>query len=246
MKNSRFLAVIAAIGLLAFATPNVQAVLLRITIKVTATTQNEPTTNRGVIKYTTTKTAVGTHDVLAMLAAIEKVIVPDSSRLVYDTTAVDTNIFTIRNRDDGIIKDVTSRFKFSRGEGAVTSGAINDAIGTKSSIKDTFVGTFTFQSDNGSDFTIVGMAKDEREQSTTKTNQIKMNESFLLLGSGPGHLGGVDATFTGKVSGLWQTTTAVPTTNAAPQSGAVSRSRAGNTMIALPSVPVPPAAVPVP
>jgi hypothetical protein len=69
MKNSRSLAIIAAIGLLALATHNVQAVLLRITIKVTATTQNEPNTNKGVIKYTTTKTAVGTSDVLAILAA---------------------------------------------------------------------------------------------------------------------------------------------------------------------------------
>lgn len=235
------MAAITAIGLLAFATRNAQGVLLKITIKVTATTQNEPTTSKGVTTYTTTKTTVGTRDVLTTLATIEEVIVPDSSTLVYDTTAVDTNVFTIRNHDGGIIKDVTSRFKFSRGEGTITSGTINDTIGSKSSIKDTFVGTFTFQPDNGNDFTIVGLAKDEREQSTAKTNQIKMNESFSLPGSGPGHVGGVDAIVNGKVSGLWQTTTAVLATNAAPQSGfgGVILGSVSSTMVTTGPPPVP-------
>lgn len=234
MKKSRSLAIIAAMGLLAFATHKVQAALLRLTIKATATTQSEPVTNKSVIKYTTTKTAVGTQDVLAMLARIEKDFVPDSSKLVYDTTAVDTNVFTIRNRDDGIIRDVTSRFKFSRGEGAVTSGAIDDTIGTKSSIKDTFIGTFTFQPDSSNYFTIVGLAVDEREQSSVNTNEVKMNETIRLKGAGTGSVGGLNATVTGRLYGLWSTRTAVPPTNAAPESGSVGRSRAGRPMLTLP------------
>jgi hypothetical protein len=158
---------------------------------------------------------------------------------VFDTTAVDTNVFTIRNRDDGIIKDVTSRFKFSRGEGAVTSGAIDDTIGTRSSIKDTFIGTFTFQPDSSNYFTIVGLAVDEREQSSVNTNEVKMNETIRLKGAGTGRVGGLDATVTGKFYGLWSTRTAVPATNAAPQSGSVSRSRAEKSMVTLPLSRVP-------
>ncbi len=216
LNSKRLLAFVAAFGTLAFAAQSVHAVLLKITIKATATTQNSPTTNNSVVTFATTKTSVATRDVLTTLGTIEGVAVPDSAKLIFDTVATTNNIFTIRKNDGGIIKDVTSHFKFTRGEGVITSGAINNAIGTKSSIKETFIGTFTFQPDNGNDFTIVGLTVDEREQSTRKTNEVKMNETISLSGSGTGHIGGVAATVTGKVYGLWESTTVTPATNTAP------------------------------
>jgi len=209
MKKTRQLAVIAALGMLAFATSSVQAALITVTIKGTATIQNAATTNNGVVTYTSTKVSVGTQDILETLGTIEGVVVPDGSTLVFDTEEPITNKWTIRNKDGTVIKDVSGRFAFNESSDVVTTGKFTPATGADKTTH-TFVATFRFIPGNGNNFDIIGLATSQYSQSAAKNNEYKVSESVKLSGSGQGQVGGADAVVTGTVTGKGSQTVTVP------------------------------------
>lgn len=201
MKITRQLAVIAALGMLAFATSNTQAVPLTLSISGSATQQDAATVKNGVTNLTTTKVSVGTQDILQDLATIKGFgALPDGATLVYNPDDTTTNKFAILNKDGSVWHGVASSFAFTRAEGQVTTGKVGPAAGQESTT-DTFVGTFTYNPGNGNIFTIIGLATDKFSQSAPKNDVVSVSETISLSGSGPAHIDGTSGTATGKVSG---------------------------------------------
>jgi hypothetical protein len=203
MKNTRQLAVIAALGMLAFATSDAKAILLTVEIKGSAVTQ-EASTNGTKITYKEKKNSVGTQDLLKTVgAASNPAVVPtDGSTFVYNTEAVGTNVFTIRDKNGNILTDCSNVIHFERDTaGATKKGSVDTATGAINTTT-SFYGSIEFAPGNGNVFVVSGLATDKLSVSKLDNNNArKVSETITLKsGVGPGEVGGAFATTEGSVT----------------------------------------------
>lgn len=195
MKNTRQLAVIAALGMLAFATSSAKAVLLDVTIKGSVTTQAATTTNGTKVTFKETKTTVSSTDVVKTLETIKGTTYADGDKIVYDSAATTTNIFTIRDKDNAVKADVTENIDIESGAGETITGSAN-TNSTDESTTASFFGTIAFAPGNANEFILGGLVTDKLSVKGTKTSETVT----LKSGAGPARVNGAFGHATGSIT----------------------------------------------
>ncbi len=195
MKIKRQLAVIAALGTLAFATSSAKAVLLDVTIKGTVTTQDTTTTNGTKVTFKEKKTTVGTTDIIKTLETIKGVTYADGDVLVYDSAATTTNVFTIRSKEGAIKADCTANIDIDSESGETITGTAN-TNSTDESTTTSFFGTIAFAPGNANEFILNGLTQDKLSVKGEKTSETITMKS----GAGRARVNGAFGSATGTVT----------------------------------------------
>lgn len=206
MKKTKQLTVIVALGLLAFASSNLQASINTVSISGKVTVQN-PTTTHGDVDTDTTKTmSFNTQDILNLIAVADGKSFPPGSKLVFDT---DTGDFLVQDKDGTTLDDVTGDFTVDESD-SVSKGKFDNATGAEK-FNDLFVSTITFDDGNGNTFTFTGVTKVTFSQTKAdKDGNAKVADSTTTTGAGTADVNGDFGIITGTISSKGKEVVAVP------------------------------------